>query len=262
MVDDMEGGITSSVDLDLPPSDSADYGSFDMCGGLDLGGLGEAGDEGTVDFASDAEGGSTGFGCGLDSSFSTAADPGSLSCHPGLEGAESGVDVQLEPKVGEGLGEDLGGQLEIADEIGEFEGLMDGINPGFDPFSDGPSSTNCGACALALEARLSGADPDAVAGLGNVGSVAEMNRATGMEQVTMSPSAIASYAESMGPGYHAIVGFDRASGNDGHWFNVAVSASGRVYALDSQCGMAAPFGEYVKNYADDGVNFDISMRRG
>lgn len=160
------------------------------------------------------------------------------------------------------LDDPFGKRLEISETSEQFEKVMEGINPGYDPFSDGPRSTNCGACAIALEARLSGVDPEAAAGLANIGTAEEMERITGMLQASASPGEIENHARFMGPGYHSIVGFDRAESQDGHWFNVAVSDNGRVFALDSQCGIAMPFDEYIKAYARDGVNFDISLPHG
>lgn len=92
------------------------------------------------------------------------------------------------------------------------------INPNYDPFDwQSPYSNNCGSCAFAVEQRLDG-NTDISATSENIGTIEEMNKITGMEQVAMSPDEIKDYLVSQGPGSHGIVGIDRVSG-PGHWFN-------------------------------------------
>lgn len=151
---------------------------------------------------------------------------------------------------------DVGRQFEeVGAEIDSYEAMLEDINPNFDPFDmDSPYAENCGDCVLATAARLSGLDPEAVAGPVNVGTIDEMNAATSMQQVGMTPAEIEAYAREQGPGYHGIAGFDWERTNSGHWVNIATSETGRVYVLDAQCGRAILLSEYVISYAKDAVN--------
>ncbi|HIW75917.1 toxin glutamine deamidase domain-containing protein [Gordonibacter sp.] len=147
----------------------------------------------------------------------------------------------------------------ITREIEEYDKSIEGINELFDPFDWGsPYNKNCGSCAVACEMRLSGQDPEAVADARAILSIREMNEMTGKVQTPMTPQEIIAFAKQQGPGYHGIVGFDWKGENEGHWINVGVSPSGRVYALDAQCGQTVLFDEYVKSYAKAGINWDLS----
>ncbi len=151
---------------------------------------------------------------------------------------------------------------EVGREIDGFEGMLAGVNENFDPHDlSSPYAENCGSCVLAVEARLSGADPEAVAGATPIFTVAEMNQATGMEQTAMTPAEIEAYAVAQGPGYHGVAGFDWVgSKNSGHWVNIACSESGRVYVLDGQVGRAMLLSEYVDVwYKDQTENWDLSI---
>ena len=182
----------------------------------------------------------------------------------GLSFAELGERVESEPveEAAEARQNPSGfAELDelVGQEIGEYERLMEDVNGNYDPFDLGsPYNVNCGSCAIACEMRLSGLDPEAVAEASNIGTVAEMNEATGKTQVPMAPSEIVAYAEQQGPGFHGVVGCDWKGTSDGHWVNVSVSPSGRVYALDGQCGQAMLFEEYVETYAKGGINWDLS----
>ncbi len=198
-------------------------------------------------------------------------DGGDLDVGSGGEGFDGDVagSLDLEAEMGPGEGEaldagvlyDATGEFEeVGTEIDGYEAMLEGVNPNFDPFDmDNPYATNCGSCTLATELRLSGVDAEAIAGTVNVSTVDEMNAATGMEQVSMTPAEIEAYAREQGPGYHGIVGFDWAGTNSGHWINIATSETGRVYALDAQCGRAMLFSEYMTTYAKEGVNWDLSI---
>lgn len=104
--------------------------------------------------------------------------------------------------------------------------------PGMDPF-DPARAVNCGQCALAVDQRLTGAMPDASAGLGTL-SIPEMESATGLRQVPATPSEIEQYLINQGAGAHTVIGVDRA-GAAGHWFNAYYDGT-KVYAVDGQTG--------------------------
>lgn len=97
---------------------------------------------------------------------------------------------------------------------------------------------NCGACAFAVEQRLSG-DGSAVASLQNIPTDREMEHATGKKCRYMSPDDIASTLKMMGPESHLIAGINRKhpSGKSiaGHWFNVFYDGE-KVYTIDGQSG--------------------------
>lgn len=104
--------------------------------------------------------------------------------------------------------------------------------PGMDPF-DPARAVNCGQCALAVDQRLTGALPDASAGLGTL-SIPEMEAATGLRQVPATPLEIEQYLINQGAGAHTVIGVDRA-GAAGHWFNAYYDGT-KVYAVDGQTG--------------------------
>ncbi len=124
---------------------------------------------------------------------------------------------------------------QLPESIGEIQQWLPEINhgPGVDPF-DPARAVNCGQCALAVDQRLTGAVPDASAGLGTL-SIPEMEAATGLRQVSATPAEIEQYLVSQGPGAHTVIGVDRANGFAGHWFNAYYDGS-RVYAVDGQTG--------------------------
>ena len=104
------------------------------------------------------------------------------------------------------------------------------INP--NPGNDPRRAVNCGNCAAAVFKRLNG-DCSAVAGIGTY-SISEMNKLTGKRQTTMTPEQIKDFLVSQGPGSHAVVGVDRASGA-GHWFNAYYDGN-QVFTIEGQSG--------------------------
>ncbi len=132
---------------------------------------------------------------------------------------------------------------------------IEDINPKYDPFDwESPYSNNCGSCAFAVEQRLDGNESIAATSE-NIGTIEEMNKATGMEQVAMSPNEIKDYLISQGPGSHGIVGIDRVSG-PGHWFNAYYDGK-KVVAIDGQTG---EINDWPPDYGDV-KNWDISVRK-
>jgi hypothetical protein len=119
--------------------------------------------------------------------------------------------------------------------VGDIHKWLPEINhgPGMD-ITDPARGVNCGECAAAIEQRLSGAVPDATAGLGTL-SIPEMEAATGLQQVPGTPTQIEQYLISRGRGAHTVVGVDRAGGVAGHWFNAYYDGK-NVYAIDGQTG--------------------------
>lgn len=92
---------------------------------------------------------------------------------------------------------------------------------------------NCGACALAVDGRLDGSSPDAVAGDYTL-SVPEMEAATGRSQVAATPDEIEAGLKAAGPGAKSVIGIDRVDG-PGHWFNAYFDGD-RVMYIDGQTG--------------------------
>ena len=143
-------------------------------------------------------------------------------------------------------------EIQKAEEVSSW---INEINPNFDPYDwDSPYCNNCGSCAFAVEQRFEG-NSDIAATSENIGTVAEMNALTGMEQVAMSPEEIQDYLISQGPGSHGIVGIDRVSG-PGHWFNAYYDGQ-KVVAIDGQTGQVS---DWPPDYGDV-TNWDISVRK-
>ena len=118
-------------------------------------------------------------------------------------------------------------EIDVTDvpKLEDVSDWINDINPNYDPFDwQSPYSNNCGSCAFAVEQRLDG-NTDISATSENIGTIEEMNKITGMEQVAMSPDEIKDYLVSQGPGSHGIVGIDRVSG-PGHWFNAYYDGKG------------------------------------
>lgn len=139
--------------------------------------------------------------------------------------------------------------------IDDFSGWINDINPNYDPFDyQSPYSKNCGSCAFAVEQRLDG-NTDIFATSENVGTIEEMEKKTGMEQVSMSPEEIKEYLVSQGSGSHGIVGIDRVSG-PGHWFNAYYDGE-KLVAIDGQTG---EINDWPPDYGDV-ANWDISVRK-
>jgi len=136
--------------------------------------------------------------------------------------------------------------------VQSIEGIQEWIgeiNP--NPRGDPRRNVNCGKCAAAVYQRLNG-NSGAVAGLGTY-SIEEMNTVTGRTQTAMTPGEIESYLIGQGPGAHAVVGVDRASGA-GHWFNAYYDGH-RVYTIEGQGGTV---GGWPPDYGNV-VNWDVSV---
>lgn len=148
-------------------------------------------------------------------------------------------------------------EIDVTD-VPKLEDVSDWINDinlNYDPFDwQSPYSNNCGSCAFAVEQRLDG-NTDISATSENIGTIEEMNKITGMEQVAMSPDEIKDYLVSQGPGSHGIVGIDRVSG-PGHWFNAYYDGE-KVVAIDGQTG---EINDWPPDYGDV-TNWDISVRK-
>lgn len=147
-----------------------------------------------------------------------------VATYGGTQGGGRGAS----PEFGPGAGSPTASQALAA--IGSW---LPEINPGYtgDPFD--PRSSNCGACAAAVFARLEGTMPEPFAGTRTL-SVPEMDAFTGRPQVPMSPSEIRDTLIAAGPGSHAVIGIDRTIG-PGHWFNAYYDGE-RVVAIDGQSG--------------------------
>lgn len=148
-------------------------------------------------------------------------------------------------------------EIDVADvpKLEDVSDWINDINPNYDPFDwQSPYSNNCGSCAFAVEQRLDG-NTDISATSENIGTIEEMNKITGMEQVSMSPEEIKDYLVSQGPGSHGIVGIDRVSG-PGHWFNAYYDGE-KVVAIDGQTG---EINDWPPDYGDV-TNWDISVRK-
>lgn len=148
-------------------------------------------------------------------------------------------------------------EIDVTDvpKLEDVSDWINDINPNYDPFDwQSPYSNNCGSCAFAVEQRLDGST-DISATSENIGTIEEMNKITGMEQVAMSPDEIKDYLVSQGPGSHGIVGIDRVSGQ-GHWFNAYYDGE-KVVAIDGQTG---EINDWPPDYGDV-ANWDISVRK-
>lgn len=122
-------------------------------------------------------------------------------------------------------------------------GWITEINPNYrNPFflpDRNPYRFNCGSCALAVEARLSG-NGAPVASQVNVGSDRGMEAATGKRCVYLPVEQIENHLRRLGPGSHLIVGINREPSINGlpqagHWFNVLFDGE-QFHTLDGQSG--------------------------
>lgn len=120
----------------------------------------------------------------------------------------------------------------LAQSLEQIQGWISEVNPGYDGDPYSPRSVNCGSCAAAIFARLSG-DMGATAGIRTL-SIAEMESATGRTQTKMTPDQIRDHLVEQGPGSHVVVGVDRQFGA-GHWFNAYFDGK-QVVAIDGQTG--------------------------
>jgi hypothetical protein len=152
------------------------------------------------------------------------AGKGFVARNAGAQGGARGAS----PEFGPGTASPTASQALAA--IGSW---LPEINPGYTGDAFDPRSSNCGACAAAVFARLEGTMPAAFAGTRTL-SVPEMEAFTGGPQVPMSPSAIRDTLIAAGPGSHAVIGIDRTIG-PGHWFNAYYDGE-RVVAIDGQSG--------------------------
>ena len=103
-----------------------------------------------------------------------------------------------------------------------------------------PYRVNCGSCAFAVESRLNGSNPTAVASSVNIGTDSEMESVTGRSCVYMPVSDIEQHLRTMGAGAHLIVGINRhctplGLPQAGHWFNAFYDGN-NIYTIDGQTG--------------------------
>ncbi|MGY1846792.1 toxin glutamine deamidase domain-containing protein [Blastococcus sp. SYSU DS1021] len=134
------------------------------------------------------------------------------------------------PDTGGAGGGETGSAARGVMSVDEIRAWLPQINPGFtgDPFD--PRSSNCGSCAAAVFAKLSGGATKAAA-LDTL-STQEMESVTGRKQIGLSPAEIEQRLIQAGPGAHAVVGVDRQFG-PGHWFNAYYDGH-QVLAIDGQ----------------------------
>lgn len=138
--------------------------------------------------------------------------------------------------------------------LDEIKGWLSEINPNFDEFDiTSPYCNNCGSCSYAVYRRFEG-DTSICATAENIGYNSEMEKLTGMKQVSMSPTEIEQSLLEQGNGAHAIIGIDRSSG-PGHWFN-AVNVNGKIYAIDGQSNEIL---DWPPDYGDV-VNWEMSVK--
>lgn len=134
-------------------------------------------------------------------------------------------------------------QKEIDDaklKLKEIRGWIKEVNPQYNPFRYDAYSVNCGSCALAVEQRLSGFNPKAVAIQENIAPKDHMMElVTGKKCEYMAPEAIEAKLREMGPGSHLLVGINRKGGlfspASGHWFNAFFDGE-KIFTLDGQSG--------------------------
>ena len=114
----------------------------------------------------------------------------------------------------------------------DIRAWLDQVNPNYNGSPHDPYSNNCGSCSVSVHDGLNGGAPNP-AGPDTL-TIPEMEAATGLPQVPMSPTEIADELIAGGPGSHAVIGIDRPHG-PGHWFNAYYDGT-KVYAVDGQTG--------------------------
>lgn len=148
---------------------------------------------------------------------------------------------------------------EIPAELARLEEVVQGVNPRYDGFVDNEWSHNCGSCAVAGGLRLTGSDPEAVASAVNIPTVAEMERATGREQVTLSADEIRAWMREQPPGTVTVLGMDYCAGA-GHWVNLARTEVGS-FVVDAQCDRAWSLERYLAEWGPYVRTWDVGMER-
>lgn len=135
-----------------------------------------------------------------------------------------------------------GGGAAPRNTIESISGWITTINPNYNnPFTP-KANVNCGSCAFAVEARLSG-KPNSTAGMENIPTPLKMEEATGKRCISTNPGGIASRLMQQGPGSHMIVGITRTRNGmpiSGHWFNVFYDGNA-IYTIDGQSGQIHGF---------------------
>ncbi|SHR63983.1 Uncharacterised protein [Mycobacteroides abscessus subsp. massiliense] len=147
---------------------------------------------------------------------------------------------------------------QLPESIQDIQKWLPEVNhgPGMDVF-DPARAVNCGQCALAVDQRLTGALPDASAGLGTL-SIPEMEAATGLRQVPATPSQIEQHLIDQGPGAHTVIGVDRGNGFAGHWFNAYYDGA-KVYAVDGQTGQVVGWPPHMDVPGGPVTNWDMGV---
>lgn len=137
--------------------------------------------------------------------------------------------------------------------IDEIRERMAEINPNFDATDPANEFTqNCGDTSSILNDVLNGG-PVRQAGTDTL-TIEQMRARTGFEQTSMTPTEIADALRRMGAGSHAVVGVDRAGGQDGHWFNVYFDGTD-VWTLDAQTNEIGGF----PPHEPDAIHWDVSI---
>lgn len=173
------------------------------------------------------------------------------------DGLDYGPRLTEPPELSDTPGDAYMERIDSAEipQIEDISGWIKDINPNYDPFdADSPYSNNCGSCAFAIAQRLDGIEA-ITATSENIGTIQEMNKLTGMEQMSMTPDEIERYLIEKGPGTHGIVGIDRDVG-PGHWFNAYYDGH-KVVAIDGQTG---EINDWPPDYGNV-INWDISMKK-
>jgi hypothetical protein len=112
------------------------------------------------------------------------------------------------------------------------------VNPNYTGEFDDPYAVNCGKCAESVFNKINGESDVVPASTGTYDTL-QMNDATGVEQVAMSPSEIEQALIDGGPGSNAVVGVDWQGGG-GHWYNAYYDGE-KVLAVDGQTGDVSPW---------------------
>ena len=137
--------------------------------------------------------------------------------------------------------------------IDEIRDRMAQINPNFDATDPGNEFTqNCGDTSSILNDVLNGGSVRQ-AGTDTL-TIEQMRARTGFGQTSMTPTEIADALRRMGAGSHAVVGVDRAGGQDGHWFNVYFDGTD-VWTLDAQTNEIGGF----PPHEPDAIHWDVSI---
>lgn len=154
--------------------------------------------------------------------------------------AEDSAEATDAPVIDDSWGEEDAVASDAIDptDSAQIDSWLGEVNPNYNGEFDDPYSNNCGKCSESVFNMFEGGTGVTSADTGTY-DTPQMQEATGVEQVSMSPSEIEAALSAGGPGSHALIGVDWEGGG-GHWYNAYYDGQ-QVWAVDGQTGTRTPW---------------------